>query len=774
MSKELKYDAFISYRHNDLDKFVATNLHRLLETYKLPKSIIKSNNLEKTKIERVFRDQEELPLASSLEDPIIEALKNSEFLIVICSPRLKESMWCKKEIETFIKLHGRSKVLAVLVEGEPADSFPKELLYDEKTKKAVEPLALDCRGNSKAEVLKNLKQELLRLIAPMFNLNYDDLKRRHHERKVKNIIRISVASSIVLLLFLIYMSVNLIIIKNKQNTILNLWSVNLADESNTDYYNDNRSSAILKAYQGLTKYDGMRMPETSEAQFSLTQALDPYDIGYTVKADKQIDTVGIAKHMKVSANKKILVYDTSNTLTLIDEDFKVKKEFRDLASFLYSDYCYSFLPNKTFGYFDKDYKFVIRDYNGKLIKTLNKGSNVYSSNDYIVLSSINEMTIYDAKYKEVYSYKTKKDIDLNIEKEVVDKYLIFSEEPSLLNSSVKKNSITFHILNIETKELKTIELPVNLGTKYIVKDNILYLLSNSYNNGNDYLALYKINLKTADKIWELKIDNAFSTLFGLNSKGSNIYVATSSTGYIIGADDGKIEKTVSIGSEVIQLYNYPANDNYFVMTNKGNYYTVGSSLKEAIQIAELYHFNLDSYLQFELLDGNFVAIPSNDTRVILYKARDNKKEEIKKYDFKATYLKTSDIEKNINKYPSMKKDLVSGYVKINDKGVIIFSFNDNTMEVYDIKEKKLIKKIDNAIDEVTDYLGTDKSGNVYLTDGLYGIVLNEKYEKIAKINNLIGLDKKNNKVIVYKNDKYYKISILSVKDLKKMAKKYID
>ena len=57
MSKELKYDAFISYRHNDLDKFVATNLHRLLETYKLPKSIIKSNDLVNTKIERVFRDQ---------------------------------------------------------------------------------------------------------------------------------------------------------------------------------------------------------------------------------------------------------------------------------------------------------------------------------------------------------------------------------------------------------------------------------------------------------------------------------------------------------------------------------------------------------------------------------------------------------------------------------------------------------------------------------------------------------------------------------------------
>ena len=32
--KTFKYDAFISYRHCELDKFVAENLHKLLETYK--------------------------------------------------------------------------------------------------------------------------------------------------------------------------------------------------------------------------------------------------------------------------------------------------------------------------------------------------------------------------------------------------------------------------------------------------------------------------------------------------------------------------------------------------------------------------------------------------------------------------------------------------------------------------------------------------------------------------------------------------------------------
>jgi hypothetical protein len=37
--KEYKYDAFISYRHCELDKFVAENLHRILESYDLPKNM---------------------------------------------------------------------------------------------------------------------------------------------------------------------------------------------------------------------------------------------------------------------------------------------------------------------------------------------------------------------------------------------------------------------------------------------------------------------------------------------------------------------------------------------------------------------------------------------------------------------------------------------------------------------------------------------------------------------------------------------------------------
>ena len=193
--KEYKYDAFISYRHTEPDKFAAEKIQKYLEEFKLPKNIKNEDKLRKTRIERVFRDKEELAITNNLEDPIIQALKDSEYLIVICSPRIKESVWCLKEIENFIEFHGRNKILTVLIEGEPEDSFPEILLFEEEhvwensvettRRRKVEPLAADVRGKSKNQIWKLIKTELLRVIAPMFGLEYDDLRQRHKERRMK-------------------------------------------------------------------------------------------------------------------------------------------------------------------------------------------------------------------------------------------------------------------------------------------------------------------------------------------------------------------------------------------------------------------------------------------------------------------------------------------------------------------------------------------------------------------------------------------------------------
>lgn len=216
MGTDMKYDAFISYRHTEPDSYVAEILHRQLESFRLPGNVLRSRQAAdqeaRTRIRRVFRDKEELPLVSNLADPITEALEQSEFLIVICSPRLNESMWCRKEIETFIQLHDREHVLAVLVEGEPENAFPEELLYREEeilqpdgsvmiNKIPVEPLAADVRGKNKKEIREKLKGELLRLVAPMFGCSYDELKQRHREQRIRKMIVTAGAVSAGCLLF---------------------------------------------------------------------------------------------------------------------------------------------------------------------------------------------------------------------------------------------------------------------------------------------------------------------------------------------------------------------------------------------------------------------------------------------------------------------------------------------------------------------------------------------------------------------------------------------
>ena len=81
----LRYDAFISYRHAPLDMEMAKKVHTALETYHIPRSV--QVRTGKKKMGRVFRDQEELPIGSDLDDNISTALASSDYLLVICSPR---------------------------------------------------------------------------------------------------------------------------------------------------------------------------------------------------------------------------------------------------------------------------------------------------------------------------------------------------------------------------------------------------------------------------------------------------------------------------------------------------------------------------------------------------------------------------------------------------------------------------------------------------------------------------------------------------------------
>lgn len=329
-----KYNAFISYRHSEVDMFVAKSIHKGLETYKVPGTVQKSTG--RKKIWRVFRDQEELPIGSDLNDTILNALKQSEFLIVICTPRAVESEWVMREIDTFISLHGRENILAVLTEGEPDEAFPKQLLTDENGN-PVEPLAADVRGKSEAEIKKKLKTEIVRLAAPLLHCSYDDLKQRHRERRMRRILFTSLGVAAFLtalgITFGIYSSYNAqllaesyAIAQDNLRTAQINQSKFLADLSQSLLAEGDRRAAALVARE-ILPHDGDDRPFVPEAQYALSKALYAYDVGkiedveMAFVADLQITDVSIdnlGRYVSaVDMNRSFYVWDLADGRLLI-------------------------------------------------------------------------------------------------------------------------------------------------------------------------------------------------------------------------------------------------------------------------------------------------------------------------------------------------------------------------------------------------------------------------------------------------------------------------
>ncbi|NLL68041.1 MAG: TIR domain-containing protein [Clostridiaceae bacterium] len=382
-----KYDAFISYRHTEPDKSVAERLHRLLETFKIPKTIVKA--IGKKRIQRVFRDRDELPTSSNLADNISAALESSEYLIVICSPRTPQSQWVLKEIETFKELHGHDKILALLIEGEPEEAFPEQLRFVKEVKTLedgsviettveVEPLAADIRAATEKEMFKKLKTEVLRLLAPMLNCTYDDLKQRHKERLVKTVLTASISLSAFFLAFGSFSTYQALIINQKSQEVnqkaeeINQKNIEikaqieqtqigqslyLADISNRYYENGDRYRAILAAQAALPKnLAEPDRPYVEEAEYALSQALGVYEVDGYFDGDIVLDHNTTINYLMASPDGKTLLTISNDGFIYIwntDDGSLLGSIFTNNNADEHNTY---FIDNNSFvtSYYDKD------------------------------------------------------------------------------------------------------------------------------------------------------------------------------------------------------------------------------------------------------------------------------------------------------------------------------------------------------------------------------------------------------------------------------------
>ena len=212
---------------------------------------------------------------------------------------------------------------------------------------------------------------------------------------------------------------------------------------------------------------------------------------------------------------------------------------------------------------------------------------------------------------------------------------------------------------------------------------------------------------------------------------------------------------------------------FITFTNKGNVNYINMENKKNIELLGKYEFNLDKYTTVTRNEKGFLLVPQNENRVIYYEEISNKK--AKEEKIKSGYVENDSIyEEEVKKlkkeYNVKNKNLVSKMFYSTKKNLLFVSYVNNSLSIYDTKEKRLLNTINN-INDSNHYYGKDKYGRIYIGNITDAYIIDKNYNKVGHIQGLYKV--KNDKVIVKHNEKYYSLPIYTLDDLLKQAKEYL-
>jgi hypothetical protein len=168
---------------------LADRLHAALETYRVPSRLVRKAQPPGSVPRRVFpvfRDREELASSASLGENIENALRASRALIVICSPRAAASRWVNEEIKLFKSMGREGRVFCLIVDGEPNSPAGSEAneCFPAALREPAEPIAADAREGKDGK-----RNAVLKLIAGIVGVPYDELRQRDRQRQMRQRLR---------------------------------------------------------------------------------------------------------------------------------------------------------------------------------------------------------------------------------------------------------------------------------------------------------------------------------------------------------------------------------------------------------------------------------------------------------------------------------------------------------------------------------------------------------------------------------------------------------
>ena len=780
--KDIHYDAFISYRHCESDGFVAEKIHRKLESFKLPKSVLPKIKNGKKRIERVFRDVEELPLSDNLSDPITNALNNSDFLITICSPRYLESKWCMKEVELFLRNHDREHILVVLAEGEPADSFPKILTYEEIagkdengntviTRLEKEPLAADTRGENKKEILKAMDIAVIKLCAAMFGLNYDDLKQRHREQKMRRMM--TVFGIIGAFMFCFAAVVTGMLIKiSRQNSIIS---------SQYSQLSDKYADTIADKAEELLGH-GRR----KDAVYALRSVLpDDPSVGYNANALCML-------------YKAMGIYEDSNAYFL--------GAAYDMGSEVYK-YCVS--DNGQYVLVNDLYSLRLFDISGELIREFPCESNQYFSegiicgNNGVVHTCENELRFYfidedrdvtiaePGEMYDLYAMGTDKAVVFNGHELIAvggSGDIIYTIDTSEL-FGIDYLSITgfsfgngffacsltdysdHHILiaDLDSGEVTdAIDVESDYNVSVCMSDEYLYYSLTEFGDelGQDKVTLYAVRPFGSRELFSVKTDRG--VINDLWVSGGRIYANAAMGLEVLDARTGKEITSYSMDGEI--QYGVDVSDQMIFLCDTGRIYgtygdvcfEMGSSLfigDHSGKISQMVFNNNSYYIQYERADYVCAYHPSVELDGEGYIDPD--------FDDLYGEDATFDLQED-DRFDSL---LLDQAVYSHDGKYIVASFSNHTVRIFDADTYECVSSYD--MDEyVASLKYSDVTESYILNCEDMSFVLNEDLDIICEMGIAGGED--SGRLIVSDRFGYYKVvEWIDYEKLMVMADEYL-
>lgn len=169
----MKNYAFISYSHEDIRR--VRRFHKKIELFSIPRILRKSSRNLPKRVFPIFRDETDLA-GTTLTPQIEDALKCSDYLIVVCTKHSSSSIWVKREIEAFLKDHSPDHIIPIF--------------FDRKTKQAFNkgfPNMLSeldaARCNSVEYFFGGRKQALFQIVARLLGCYSPELFERFNRRQ---------------------------------------------------------------------------------------------------------------------------------------------------------------------------------------------------------------------------------------------------------------------------------------------------------------------------------------------------------------------------------------------------------------------------------------------------------------------------------------------------------------------------------------------------------------------------------------------------------------